>query len=212
VVITGLEEIMAIVIVPAQYIETIKLFAAKKDVRQYLNNVFLEIHQHESFLVATNGHILGAFRIKCEQADVPEPIEAIIPIEMLKSVKNGMVEITVGAPVKEDSASRSITIVANGMTLSGESLDFKYVNWRSAVPKKVSGEVAQFSPTYVGLFGKAYSLVHGNKSTSFVSIAHNGNSPALVNLGIDDFIGLLMPMRSVDVLTVPPAWALPKGE
>jgi hypothetical protein len=202
---------MAKVVIPAQYIEAIKLFAAKKDMRQYLNNVFLEIHKSDSFLVATNGHILGAFRIKCEQDDVTEPIDAVIPLDMLKSIKNdGIVEIIVGAPVKEDSRSRLITVIANGMTLSGESMDFEYVNWRSVVPKKVSGDVAQFNPEYVSLFGKACTLVCGKKSAAFISIAHNGDRPALVNIGADDFIGLLMPMRSVEVLTAPPVWALSK--
>jgi hypothetical protein len=40
-----------------------------------------------------------------------------------------------------------------------------------------------------------------------VSIAHNGDRAALISIGRDDFIGVLMPIRTDAPLEVAPAWA-----
>lgn len=64
-----------------------------------------------------------------------------------------------------------------------------FPSWRAVVPSSFSGRVAQFDAEYVGDFAKVGKLL-GGKPT----IAHNGESAALVGFGANAF-GILMPMR-----------------
>lgn len=205
--------------VRAEIITTLKLFAADKDVRYYLNGINLEIGAAESRLVATNGHSLGCFRVASDQPDVDAPLaNIIIPNDLLKPIKSkGFVDITIGAletktngkgeevPV---SMSRPLTVTYAGMAMSGKTIDGIFPDWRRVIPSKVSGEPAQFNPLYVGLLGKAYVTLHGGKGLPLVGIGFNGNDGALIDLADENFVGGLMPMRP-NVITVPrtpPDW------
>jgi len=60
-------------IVNARIIAALRLFAAEKDVRGYLNGINLEIGPGETRLVATNGAMLGCFRVVSLQPDIKAP-------------------------------------------------------------------------------------------------------------------------------------------
>lgn len=202
--------------VPAEYIAVLKLFAAVKDVRHYLNGIALEIGATESRLVATNGVILGYFRVVSEQ---PKPLtNIIIPHDLLKHIKpNGVVEITIGPRQAEDNGrsekasmlySRPVSIVHAGMSVSGQTIDSVFPDYRSVIPSKVSGQPAQFDARLFCTLAKAWSILHGNKDPHLVGIGYNGQGPALINLANDNFTGIIMPLRegAVNVPVEPPAW------
>lgn len=204
--------------VRAEIIATLKLFAADKDVRYYLNGINLEIGATESRLVATNGHSLGCFRVECKQPEVDAPLaDIIIPNELLKAIKpNGLVEITIGALETKDngkgeevpvSFSRPVTLTYAGMSMSGKTLDGKFPDWRRVIPSKVSGEPAQFNPAYVGTLAKAHATLHGKKNP-LVSIGFNGKDGALIGLGDENFVGVIMPLRpeAITAPQTPPYW------
>ena len=72
--------------VRAEAIAVLKLFASDKDVRYYLNGINLEIGATESRLVATDGSMLGCFRVESEQPEVDAPLtDIIIPNDLLKA-------------------------------------------------------------------------------------------------------------------------------
>lgn len=205
--------------VPAEIIAALKLFAAVKDVRYYINGINLEIGATESRLVATNGHSLACARIESPQKIAREPLtDIIIPGDLLKHIKGkGEVVITVGPPetstntkgeVVPVSSARPVTLAYAGTTMSGKTLDGKFPTWRRVIPSKVTGEPAQFNPNYVGDLGKAYAALHGTKKDPKVAIAHNGSDAALIDLGNEDFIAVLMPLRpgTVSVPKAPPTW------
>jgi DNA polymerase-3 subunit beta len=201
--------------VPAEHIAVLKLFAANNDVRYYLNGINLEIGRTESRLVATNGHMLGCFRIESEQPGVYEPLtNVIIPNDLLKAVKDkGRVEITIGpteTEMKKDepmpvSQSRPVTLTYAGMSMSGKTIDGEFPKWRNTIPTKVSGEAAQFDPHYIGMLSKAWIIMHGNKGHRCVGIGHNGDGAALIDMDNANFVGLIMPMR-LDAPVSPPDW------
>lgn len=205
--------------VRAEIIAALKLFAADKDVRFYLNGINLEIGATESRLVATNGHSLGCFRIESEQPVGDTPLgNIIIPNELLKPIKaKGFVDITIGpletkknekgeeVPV---SSARPVTLTYAGVSMSGKTLDGIFPDWRRVVPAKVTGEPAQFNPIYVGDLAKAYIALHGGKGLPLVGIGFNGNDGALIDLADENFVGVLMPMRpnAVTAPRTPPYW------
>ena len=190
--------------IPAAHVSAIKLFAAKKDVRYYLNGLLLELGRHESRLVATDGHTLAALRIECDQPAISEPISVIIPNEGLAHVKKkGDVTVSVGGDAS-DASHHAVTVEYGGVTWSGISVDGKYPNWRTVVPSTLSRELAQFNPHYMALFQDAAMLLRGRLANA--TFAHNGTNPALVDIGHGDFFGIIMPLRAEPVF-VPPAWA-----
>ena len=183
-----------------------KLFAATKDVRYYLNGLLLEIGRHESRLVGTNGHMMAALRIECDQPPIREPVRVILPNDGLTHVKKkGTVTVSVGSPALQDSSACAIAVECGGVSWSGLSIDGRYPDWRRIVPASASGDTAQFDPHYMTLFQDAAALLARGK-TPMATFAHNGNSPAIVDVGDENFIGVLMPWRAEPVSTAP-AWA-----
>jgi hypothetical protein len=69
--------------------------------------------------------------------------------------------------------------------------------------KPATGEAAQFNPELITRFVKCSKLLNGTKHPV---IAHNGGSSALVDLGLDRFIGVVMPMRNNVVINQTPEW------
>lgn len=203
--------------VRAEIIAALKLFAADKDIRFYLNGINLEIGATESLLVATNGYSLGCFRIESEQPEVTTPLgNIIIPNDLLKPIKaKGMVEITIGPlETKKDakgeevpvSSARPVTLTYAGVSMSGKTLDGTFPDFRRVIPSKVSGKAAQFDPAYVGQLAKVAAALYGK--SKHVGIGFNGNAAALLDFGNENFVGVLMPLHptAVTVPQTPPGW------
>ena len=203
--------------VRAEIIAALKLFAADKDVRFYLNGINLEIGRKETRLVATDGVMLGCFRVESEQPDVDAPLtNIIIPNDLLKPIKaKGMVEILIGPlETKKDakgeevpvSSARPVTLTYADVSMSSKTLDGIFPDWRRAIPSKVSGEAAQFDPAYVGLLAKVAAALYGK--SKYVGIGFNGDDAALLDFGDENFVGVLMPLRpdAVTAPRTPPDW------
>ena len=206
--------------VRAEAIAVLKLFAADKDVRFYLNGINLEIGRKETRLVATNGAMLGCFRVESEQPDVGAPLtDIIIPNDLLKPIKpTGLVEITIGELETKDngkgkevpvSNARPVTLTYAGLSISGKTLDGTFPDFRRAIPSKVSGQPAQFDLRFTGTLAKAWSILHGGKGPHCVGLGFNGNDGALITLADENFVGVIMPMLPYAVTTpeTPPSWA-----
>jgi DNA polymerase-3 subunit beta len=200
--------------VRAEIIAVLKLFAADKDPRNYLCGINLEISPVESRLVATNGHMLGCFRVKSKQSEVSTMLtDIIIPSDVLAAIKpSGMVEIAIGEPEpmangKGLSGRRSVTVTQGGSSSHGVTLPAKYPDYRRVIPTKVSGKPAQFDARYMGTLAKAWAILHGKKSLHGVAIGFNGPSEgALIDLDDKDFVGVIMPLRNTNSPKSAPAW------
>ena len=64
---------------------------------------------------------------------------------------------------------------------------------------------AGFNPDYLVAFQRAAEDIRGTKKGSkpCVSILQRGNNSAIVNIGVDTFVGIIMPIRDCDNATVP---------
>lgn len=205
--------------VPAKYIAALKLFAAYSGRRNYLKGINLEIGRHESRLVATNGVILGCFRVICEQPDVTEPLrDIIIPNELVMPIRAyGEVEITIGPidPNQNDDGdavqairARQITLAYGWRKMKGKTLDGEFPDYRRVIPSKVSGDPAQFNPYDVGTLSKAYIALHGARKQPLFCIGFNGTKAALIDLDDPNFVGVISPIKPVSLTmpSTPPEW------
>lgn len=188
--------------IPTHYLAALMLFAGQKDIRYYLNGIYVETVPEGAILTATNGHMIGAFLVEQDDLDVAS---AIVPNEMIAAL--------LAIKPKGDA---TLTILADGAlslryedtTFGGRAINGKYPEWRRVMPSATpSGECAQFNPRYITAIAKACKLI----DQAWPTLAHNGKGPALIGLGDPNFVGALMPM-SEDPMLIVPSWAKPVGE
>lgn len=170
--------------------------AGKKDIRYYLNGVHVDITSDYIRIVATDGHLLGIFQQT--QQTKGDPVKVIIPTEVIAKLdKNKGHHIL----MLNDSHNWSIGGIAF------VPLDGTYPDYMRVLPKgEMSNEVAQFNPDFLARFAKVAKLIGGSKNPT-ITVAHNGNSPAWVDIGMPMcFIGVMMPLRSETILKTIPTW------
>ncbi len=186
--------------IPTNHLKAALLFAAKKDVRYYLNGVLIEWDSENVTIVATDGHRLFA---ATHPVDEPaEPGSVIVSYDDVKCALSGYKAETIEF-TPNDSVGVRLQHGLQTATLGNASfqpIDGTYPDWRLVVPAKISGETAQFDPRYVGDLAKA-SKALGVKDAQ-AHVYHNGMSAALVTFGgREDCYAILMPMRNGETNT-----------
>ena len=186
----------------------VKFAADKGESRYYLTGVLLEADADSVRLVATNGHMMGA--LNCQYADGDTRAEtltqAIIPAEFIKAIKKPGRRELVCLFVEIDGDK--VRFNDGETTREAKLLDAKYPDWRTVMPRgPMSGKVAQFNTAYLWAFTDAQREL--GKGLPFATVSHNGDCAALVSIGRDDFVGVLMPLRADAPLDAVPVWALP---
>jgi len=189
-------------------LKTAALFVSDDKARYYLAGVNIESRADGFVFTATNGHYLAMMRHDYLDGQVMQSWSPfIIPTSLIDRIK-----LSRHCDVADlDLNGDAISIHYMGATYAENKVDGTFPDTRRVVPSSVSGEIAQFDPSYINLFGKAKALITGKKSANLVTIAHNGGSPALVDFVPDDCgfqgFGVLMPYRAAAPLSAPPAWA-----
>ena len=179
--------------IPVKYLNAARQFAATKDIRTYLNGVYVE---HDR-LVGCDGVMCGIFRLP-----EPVPFKVLLPNTLLDRLKIPKQITTVDLSV-EDS---KITISYAGMQITEEVDAPYYPDYRQIIPKSVTGEVAQFDIHLLNRINKAAEALHGKRETCHVRIAHNGQTSALIHLADENFTGCIMPLRDPDAPREAPGW------
>jgi DNA polymerase-3 subunit beta len=206
--------------IKADTIKALLTIAAKGDIRLYLNAVAVDARESgDVTLVATDGHRMLAVPV------AKDDIENLLPgvwvvdrvlLESVKPVKAGRVDFPlalsfVRRDATTDAPSANVTL-AGATTASGTTVVGRFPDWRSVMPASSDGIAAQFSPEYVGSFGKVGELLNGKTKSIPAVIHHNGNGAALVTFPGAPAVGVIMPMRvSAEAGPVAhpglPAWA-----
>ena len=190
-----------------EQIKALLVIAPKNDARYYLNGALLEVRDDRAWLVATDGHRMLAIRptARIEGNDVRDG-HYIIPRDLLagaKAKKSGTLFLCVDQYQGENSA-RARIITGTG-EMAAPTVDAKFPDWRRVVPRTASGAWAHYDPAYVGDFGAIAELLTGARIDA--RIHHNGTGAAPVDLGTDDAMGVIMPIRRDNVAYTRPDWA-----
>ena len=191
-------------------------FAAKHDVRAYLNGICIQVDGIKGFAIATDGAILGVFRLH-----LPEPLEkteVIIPRYILENAKctATAANIVINAdPVPASDGTRAISVQQGATEWRGTSSPGPFPYWKRVIPEKVSGEAANLSGIVQEKLIKAAKIIQGNKNP-LVGLGQNGESTSMIDLGDPDFFGVAIPVRlggpckkgerAVNVPTHRPEW------
>jgi DNA polymerase III sliding clamp (beta) subunit (PCNA family) len=186
------------------------LAADKKDLRARIRGVYLEVSAKEIRFAATNGAVMGAYRIEQDNPDITETIKCIIPAELIAGIKGrDTLTLEIGEPSDEYRLQRELTISQGGTKQSMQSHAEAYPDYRRIIPATTSGEPAQFDPDLLiqlKKFGKAIN----NSKNGYFALAYNGESAAIANFHLGNLLAVIMPLRNDERTYADPespAWA-----
>ena len=167
--------------------------AAEKDIRFYMNGVYIDFQVDKTIYVATNGHILGVYT---EDAENEHTFTVIIPRDVVKQLKPKKGTAKWGKLVFDpESNSGRVLNPANSQDLGFTPLGGSYPDYLRVIPDKTSGEVGQFDAEYLYAFAQVNKAL-GASNPGVFKLDHNGErGAALVHLFDDNFTGVIMPIR-----------------
>lgn len=171
-----------------KYLKALSFLAAKKDLRDYLNGVHIEVKGKQAILVATDGATLGALRIDLDTE--AQTAEFIIPHTLLAgTTTKDFVEIVY------DAGSATISLTQYGKVISGKAVEGLYPDWRRVIPSVITGE-QRLSIFLKDLdkIAKACTLIN-DRPTRIVNVLHNGNGTCVTDTKNDNFIVVISPVK-----------------
>ena len=178
-------------------------FAAVKDIRYYLNGLHVRQDHRGTILEATDGHALGMLRID----DSPKPVAScIMRTENVKPLlglrKAGEAEISFHV-----DSDGTVTASCCGLVTSFKREDATFPDTQRVTPKESPEDgPAQFDVNLLAKFAQCAIDLEVSKKGYF-GLRHRGaNNCGLVDIGLDTFAGVVMPMRHETPAGIPPAW------
>lgn len=200
---------MTTIDLPITALRAAMLFAAKQDVRYYLNGLNIVLDGTGSGQIqATDGHRAIVIRLR----DVPAvSMSVIIPsalVETLLKAKGSkkatyaFLDIPANEKNNRDAPFTLREPLISGAAVTGQTIDGVFPDMQKVVPKKCTGEVAQFNWQYMADCQEAAEIMG---VTNGAVVAFNGPSAALVSISEDAF-ALVMPRRKGEAPMNPPEW------
>lgn len=170
-------------------LKALNVLTAKKDIRYYLNGVYVEINQNGAYFVATDGHKMGIYHNDEIKSDAP--IEHVIPSTLIdqasKVIKNmSLIDLDLNPMIE-------INYLHN--TFKAPAIDGKYPDFRKVIPESLNNEIAQFDPDFLMQFKKCACILNDVKNCD-IAIGHNGHSGSVIDIQNTNFLGVIMPYRS----------------
>lgn len=176
-------------------LDALLLIAAKKDIRYYLNGLYIEWDRATTRVIGCDGHKLAIY-----QNAAPDNAgcgSIIIPRDVIESLPKKCSKLEF-AQISETHWQ----IDTGNVTIKFAPLDAKYPDFRRAVhglqTAGTTGVAAGFNLLYLNEFEKCGNLLAGSKLKvgSRLRLHHNGDAGALVLLNrVDGFAGVVSPLR-----------------
>lgn len=185
-------------------LKAISRFAATKDIRFYLMGVCVTQNNRGTVIEATNGHMMG--RLRVDSTPHPEEKRVIIglsDIEKLKGTKkqaNEMIVFTVDG-LKIEAITPDATFVFQATEGVFPNTD----RVQPLVYMDSETKPSHFNPEYLMAFMQASEDITGKKQIPRI-IQRGEDSAAIMLPGVDEFIGVLMPVRDNVLGGTLPQW------
>jgi len=175
-------------------LDAMLLLAGKKDIRYYLNGLYIEYAPAFTRVVGCDGHKLGIYQAAAENTGHGS---IIIPREVIENLPKGNKAFLLGFTKLE--AGSQWQIITGAASVNFAPCEGNYPDFRRVVQGvKTSGEAGGFNVEYLSQFEKCGNLLAGSKSKAGnrARIHHNGTSGAMIVFnGVDNFAGVIMPLR-----------------
>jgi len=176
-------------------LDAILLIAAKKDIRYYLNGVYIEFNDQISRAVGCDGHKLGIYQNAAPDNRGNGSI--IIPRDVIENLPKKCDILTFS-----QISDTHWEINTGNATIKFAPCDAKYPDFRRVVhgiqTAGTSGQAAGYNLDYLNQFEKCGNILAGSKLRmgNRLRLHHNGDAAGLVLLNcVDGFAGVVMPLR-----------------
>lgn len=189
-------------------LRAVLLFAAKTDIRYYLNGVKVEATKEATRVIATNGHVLAVHHSD-QINDLAAPTELIVPYRVIAMVKGGRKGRAMPLMLEsEDGVTWQLRDLLLDFAMTFRPIEGKYPDYVRVLPKETTGEAARYQTAYLAI-AEAASRVLSGSSRFGVALSYNGSGGGLVTVpSCPEFVGVLMPIRmDGDGKGKRPAWA-----
>ena len=176
----------------------VAMYAAKKDVRFYLQGVCIDTGPMGTFIVATDGAAMAVHRID----DISRPCaQLLLPLAALegaiKANKKSPVLLTLPdgcqGTAKPD-ALRSVTVAAAGVASTITEADCHYPEWRRVTRHQDAAEMACFDPAIVDRVARSSALIHRGTFPAMLRPGGHGCGFAWLD-AVGECVAYVMPMR-----------------
>jgi hypothetical protein len=184
-------------------LKALSRFAATKDVRYYLCGVHVVQDQRGTYLEATDGHMLGRLLLSPgakPTADIIIGNDAVAKLAASGKRGEEWLHFTVNGS--------SVEVIAGNEKLTFQAVDGRFPDVDRIVPTVLKDEEvapAAFNPEYLMAFQDAANDIKGNRrgSKPCVSLLQRGNNSAIVNIDVENFLGIVMPLRDCATASIP---------
>lgn len=184
-------------------VKAVGLFASRDQVRFILNGVYVERRKNYVVLVATDGRRLAALKQDIDSENYSGPVNFLIPLFLISKMpcdrmemRSMNVRLENGASIYGDTPFVTITDF-NGFSVGSKGIEGKYPTWRMVLPSGPMKEevVACLNAELLVDYQKAAKML-GSGTSKSVKLWQAGKlEPFIVETGIKDFTGVLMPTR-----------------
>ena len=184
------------------------LCAAKKDIRTYLQSVYLD--GPRGLIVGTDGH-----RMFLGKAALPPELQIMIPRDLAERVLKTASKKNPACFAVLLPDNRVRFALADGAAVEGDLLDpanGKYPDYARVIPASANNEPAVYNPDYLVAARDALRHYTGNNKAD-AAIAYNGTSPGVVHFtGCDEAMVIIMPIRDAARVEFPRLLPLPAAD
>jgi hypothetical protein len=192
--------------IPRAALQAMTHLCTRNDIRYYLNGVMLETLANEARLVATDGSVMGVYRMTDCSFPEAERGQMILPLSAVDlALKAAAKTLPIQLQVTQGAAGPVHMLGAVAFT----PVEGRFPDYRRAIPREVSGVATMIDPALLARFAKACDCLAPKAQTSPVRIGHNGvrnekggreDRGAIVECaGVPGFAGVVMPLRFEDV-------------
>ena len=206
--------------IKAEYLRMLAPFISQEETRYYLNGVCIAPHPEVGVLaVATDGHCMGVVH----DADGSADGEWIcrVPRELLAACTKQDKKISAALEVHfTDEVAYVAHSRADGDFFPSEigplhvgafyapAIDGKFADWRRVVPKgKLRATPVTFNAKYLNHFARA-ALVRDRAARMTMFVGGKAGPAAVRFSEVPEFLGIIMPIRGIDISAVPDWLAL----
>ena len=187
---------MFTVTVPTEQLAAALLFAAKQDIRYYLNGVFIDAKAQN--IVATDGHTLYVGAPNTLRGIEGDPADVIMPREFVEAIVKWKLPSVI---ISLEDDGRRLTAKGVNTQITALSVDGKFPDWRRVYPKSedVSGGATYLNPEYLMRAWKADIALGGSKKfPTFIQKQGGASGCSMVTFFENKGQAAIMSMRAAE--------------
>jgi len=172
-------------------LKAVSRFAAKQDIRYYLQGVLVESSPTETRIVGCDGHTLAVHRADAKGDNEGSwtgivPLPTVTALLKMKATHKTLRDAPITLSVQESGEIRADWI---DQSINFRTIDGKFPEYQRVIPAKLDNTPAWYQPEYLQRIADASKDIGESFTFGF-----NGNSASLAYIG-QSMLAVIMPMR-----------------